>query len=253
MEDLSRCNDIVNAVSNGCKRLVRCADGSVILTTHEPVSVDKDILDCEEAMDVEGRPPPRVFTERFKKDLLDSVLDKCMPGGAPEAGRADAALCRATLPGLVTVRTKLRQKAMEMGSDTLTAADLSSFFGRVCTNELCVRDTFGVDLPPLNVSHPPWFYFPEDEKDYAPRAMAYVKSFLAYPCSSRCVLCDTFFALTEEDEPVDLYGLPEQFKLRNSICCLYGRYEIDAGQLDQLKIVSHGSHFVANWKGRVHY
>jgi hypothetical protein len=256
MRDLSRCNDIVNAVSNSCKRLVRCADGCVVVATHEPTDMNSDVTKClhatREISPTEDETVPRVFTENFKKDLMTGVFDKCIPWVAKANERSETAMCRAVLPGLSTIRYRLRQMAAENNDDTLTSGDISSFFDdHKCTNELCVRDAFGTSLPPLNVSHPEWFYFPDD-RGYLDKASCYIKHFLAAPCSSRCYLCDTFFRLTEEQDSVDLYGLPEQFRLNDIICSLYGRYEVK-GELCGMKITSGGTYFVTTWKNRVYY
>lgn len=113
LRDLSRCNDIVNAVSNKCTRLVECADGSIVLTTHEPKDVNYDAQICQKAVsadNMEDQSLPRVFTEKFKGDLMGCVFDKCIPWVAKENERAVVAMCRAVLPRLTTVRSKLRQR-----------------------------------------------------------------------------------------------------------------------------------------------
>lgn len=125
MQDLSRCNDIVNAVSNKCNRLVECADGSIILTTHEPKDVNYDAQMCQQAVSadsMEDQTVPRVFTENFKKDLMSGVFDKCVPWVANAKQRAEVAMCRAVLPGLMTVRTRLRQMAAEAKNDKIGRA-----------------------------------------------------------------------------------------------------------------------------------
>lgn len=262
MQDLSRCNDIVNAVSNNCKRLAKCVDGSVVLTTHESKDMNSDVNVCrkileEEAVHGEDQTVPRALNGNFEKDLLAGVFDKCGPWAVKSNERAEIAMCRAVLPGLNTIRKKLWQMARENCDDTLNSEEISIFFDHyVCTNELCLRGAFrGNDidtLPCLNVSHPEWFYFPDDS-GYFNNAVSYIKLFLASPCSKRCFLCDTFFRLTEQQDAVDLYGLPEQFRLNDIICSMYGRYEVN-GRLCKLKISPSGkTDFIATWDNKVYY
>ena len=265
LEDLSRCNDIVNAISNNCKRLVRCVDGSVVLTNQESgrdLNFDADA--CRASMEGMEEDPslPRVFTEKFKTDMLAGIYQRCMPNGRADERekRARGALCKASLPGLTALRRTLRRMLAETNDDTLTSEDLVEFFeGHLCGNPMCVKDAFKADktpdlLPRLNVSHPDWFYFPLDY-GYLAKATAYIKLFLKDPCSKRCALCDTFFRITEEDDPVNLYGLPEQFTLNDNICSLYGRYTLNQKRHPLAKLTikaSGGIDFVATWGDEIY-
>lgn len=262
MDNLSRCNDIVNALSNNCKRLVKCADDSVVLATYETKNINSDILKCHDVVKSDSEETlPWVLTDNFRKDLIRGVMDKCGSRAVAAASvpASETAMCRSVLPGLVTIRSRLRQKAAENNDDTITTEDFKAFFeDHLCNNELCVRDAFAGDkpLPPLNVSHPEWFYLPEDDlHGYLDRAIAYVINFLASPASERCYLCDIFFKITEEQDAIDLYGLPEQFRINDTICSLYGRYSIPDGKLSGLKIRSSGKDggFVSTWKNKTFY
>lgn len=258
MQAVSKLNDVVNGLANHCKRLVECADGSIVITNQEAgTDLNTDAERCLESMQesVEDQTLPRVFTEKFKSDLLAPVYKKCLPPLSTDK-RARDALCCAVLPGLASLRRTLRQQLAEMNDDTVSTDDLKTFFdNHLCDNPLCVKDAFKADpkpLPRLNVSHPEWFYFPR-APEYTARAAAYIKLFLKDPCSRRCALCDTFFKITEGQDPVDLYGLPEQFKINDSICSLYGRYTLDQ-PLAGLKIkTSGGSDFVVTWADKIYY
>lgn len=267
LADLSRCNDIVNAISNNCKRLVRCEDGSVVLTNQEcGTDLNFDADECRTSMEGMTEDPtlPRVLTEKFKRDILDRVYRECLPQQANEQEkRAREALCKASLPGLTALRRTLRLMLAEMKDDTLTSDDLVNFFeGHLCSNPMCIKDAFRdtsesdcIPLPRLNVSHPEWFYFPVSI-GYLAKATAYIKLFLKDPCSKRCALCDTFFRVTEEDTPVNLYGLPEQFTLNINICSLYGRYTFDhkSHPLAKLTIkTSGGTDFVVTWGNEIYF
>lgn len=268
LEDLSRCNDIINAISNNCKRLVRCEDGSVVLTNQETgkdLNFDADACRASMTGMKENPSLPGVFTQKFKSDMMADIYKRCMPGGQiradEERKRAREALCKASLPGLTALRRTLRRMLAEINDDTLTSEDLTTFFERhLCDNPMCVKDAFKDKadcnaLPRLNVSHPDWFYFPTDE-GYLGKATAYIKLFLKDPCSKRCALCDLFFRITEEDDPVDLYGLPEQFRLNDNICSLYGRYTINQKQHPLAKLTiktSGGIDFVVTWGHDIYF
>lgn len=262
MEDLSRCNDIVNAISNNCKRLVRCVDGSVVLTNQEignDLNADADA--CRQILQEFKEDPtmPRVFTNKFKADLLAGVYKKCIPFEDREK-RTREALAKASLPGLTALRRTLTRMLAEVNDDTLTSEDLSIFFDKhLCDNPMCVKDEFKEEtedfLPRINVFHPEWFYFPT-ERGYLSKAVAYIKIFLKDPCSRRCALCNLFFDITEGDEPVDLFGLPEQYTLNDNICSLYGKFTVSKNPSPLSKLIikrSGGIDFIATWGDKIFF
>lgn len=254
LEDLSKCNDIVNAISNSCKRLVKCHDGSILIVNQDAgCDVNHDAERCAESMQgsIEDQTLPRVFTEKFKSDLLSAVYKKCVPSTLT-SDRAREALCKSVLPGLTVLRRTIRQRLAELNNDTLTTKNIDCFFDtHLCTNPMCIKDAFKDKndpnpLPRLNVSHPEWFYFPED-LGYLTKAVAYMKMFLKDPCSRRCALCDIYFKITEGDEEIDLFGLPEQFRLNDSICSLYGKYTLQGPLVKLIIKASGGTDFIVYW------
>lgn len=266
LENISRCNDIVNAISNNCKQLVRAADGSVFLLNQEGGTnredINRDAEDCEAVMsrDVEDNTLPWVFTDKFRKDMLMSIYGMAIPGLATNrTSKEDAneAFARSLLPGLVSLKTRIRQLLAESNNDSLSSSALAAFFDdHLCENVMCVRHAVGDDIPPLNVSHPDWVYFPDSSKQYLSDMVGYIKLFLNNPVSKRCSLCDTYFKLTDSDSKIDLFGLPEQFKIDKTICSLYSRHRpVDMGNIcTSLKIKRVvGEDFMVELGGKIYY
>ena len=237
--DLAVCNDAVNAISNSCKRLVRCGDGSLLPLNQEGgvtrEDINNDALDCMRYFDQQTENPdlPWVFGEKFRKDIMDKVYRECIPAlkGSAHPDDALVSFCRSLLPGLKTLRRTLRQKLAETNNDSLTVETFNAFFDFQCTNVMCAAKAFVSNdedvenFPPPNVAHPWWVYNP-DAPGYLRNIVVYIRSFVKNPLSKRCTACNLYFRLTEGDEPVDLFGLPEQFIVNDSICSLYGMYKI---------------------------
>lgn len=239
--DMSKCNDLMNAINNSCKRLTRCEDGSIFPLNQEggvsSEEINSDVYDCMSYFDdqVEDPTVPWVFTEKFKKDIVDKVYTDAIPSLKTNADDALVAFCRSLIPGLPTVRRTLRQMLAEMNVDALQEGQISAFFDVQCTNPMCAAKAFVSPtedpdtFPPPNVAHPRWIYDSTSCEDYLTKMVLYIKEFVAKPISKRCSACNLFFRLTEGEEPVDLFGLPEKFIVNDSICSLYGMYSINAG------------------------
>ncbi|KAK3761557.1 hypothetical protein RRG08_010281 [Elysia crispata] len=240
--DLMKCNDVVNAINNSSKRLVRCADDSLAILNQDggdnADDLNHDLDMCRESFRTSARSDstlPKAFTNDFRKELMEGVYAACLSTSARDAEYRDMskkAFCKSLLPGLKSVRDALRQRLAENNVTNLSGEMLATFFEKhVCDNEMCASKAFcGGDetIPNPNVSHPDWFYFPEkNPSKYHVDAVTYITAFLADPVSNRCSACDLYFKVTEGDDPVDLFALPENFAVNTHICSLVGMYKLN--------------------------
>lgn len=248
LDDLSRCNDLTNAINNSCKRLVEARDKSIFILNQEGginrESLNRTATECAEYITpdegAEETLLPWVFRDKFISELMSDVFKRAIPAynrsETPTKEIEMTALGRSVLPGLATIRATIRQMLAETNNDSLSSVNLTTFFDdHLCGNVLCIKDAFGTDLPRLNVSHPRWFYFPDD-KNYLSNVIVYLRSFIKEPVSHRCSLCDMFFSITQEETPIDLFGLPEQFRINNTICAIYGKFQTDQENMGGLNL-----------------
>ena len=235
MTNLSKCNDIVNAFGNSCKRLVKCEDDTIILLNQEGgvtrKQLNSDLEDCKTKLSAIREDPmlPWVFTSKFREDIMGQMYRECLPTVSSKDKDLDIELfCKSLLPGLTTLRRTLRQMLAETSNDSLSSEEISKFFGFTCTHPMCASKVFRetADIPPPNVSHPMWLYN-TNTPDYIQRTVMYIRDFNKRQVSKRCTACDLYFRLTEGEDAVDLFGLPEQFVVNDSICSLYGMFKID--------------------------
>ncbi|GFR77351.1 hypothetical protein ElyMa_003965800 [Elysia marginata] len=252
LQDLSRVNDLVSAIDNTTHKLVRCHDGTLLPLMYDggsnPEDLNRDISDCKKVYDglaCEDTPPPAVFTKKFREDMIGEFYDAAVSQavtGTPlsSENRYDNdfidAFCRSLVPGLPSLKHTITGLFHDKRLDGLREDDINTFFSYRCTDSMCaskalwdgvkVNDDFTVDdpIPPPNVKHPNWFYYPEMNGNYATDVFVYIRDFLNEPSSHKCSACDVDCCLMDDDRPVDLFGLPETFHLNMTICVLYGLY-----------------------------
>lgn len=261
---MSRCNDIVNAICNSCKHLVRASDGSLLLLNKEggdtPEELNADSVGCAEVVNGEMvETLPRIFTNKFREDMMTSLYTAAVPAHHLQQKPADphAAFARSIIPGLKRLRCTLSQMMAQEQLDDVLPAEISAFFDdHLCTSPLCLRQKFGKGIPLLNVSHPPWFYLPKDTPDYLYKCAGYIQSFLKTPVSSRCGLCDIYSSVCDSVTPINLFGLPEQFSVNSTICSLYSRHEVVSAEgLPTLRFnkVADTNEYVVQFHGTIYY
>ena len=236
---LSRANDVVNAISNTCKTLVKAHDGNIFLLNqegglqeriinHDTVECGLELEKCKSGDDL----PIYAFSEKFKDDMLNTVYKSVIPNYYEQVNDdcGNLKMALGCIPGLVTIKNRVCALLGEYNlSNQVSSSDLDNFFIKhKCDNPLCASKDFfymikpGSEPPMLNVSHPDWLYNTPHTKDedheYVHKFIQYIKLFLSEPVSKKCVLCDIFFTLTESENSVNLFGLPEEFIMNETIC-----------------------------------
>ena len=139
MQDISKLNDVVNAISNNCKVLVKCSDDKTVVLLNQEGGINTEDL-SRDAVDAatftfqnnnkENSQLPRVFTNTFRKDLLDDIYKQSIPllrKFSDKRAKDDEAYARSMLPGLRTIRRRLRQLLAESNNHSLTESQLTEF------------------------------------------------------------------------------------------------------------------------------
>lgn len=253
IDDLTRVNELVSAIDNTTHKLAVCPDGTLLSIMHDggstPDALNRDINNCREIYEAEANAdesdkPPSVFTARFRKDMMESFYQAASRqaiGGTPLTNKTKAdenfidVFCRSLVPGLPSLRRHLLRLVADRRIASLSQDEIDTFLSYRCSERMCaskglwdgvhVNDDLSVDdpIPPPNVKHPHWLYYPEDNQpQYCADAVVYIKEFLHDQSSHQCSACDVDYCILDDRAPIDLFGLPETFRLNQTICAFYG-------------------------------
>ena len=273
---LSRANDVVNSINNTCKTFVKAQDGNIFILNQEggleERVINQDVIECNKALENSKSGddlPIYIFTEKFKDDMLNTVYKSVIPS-YDEINKFNLKIGMGCIPGLICIKSIINSLLGEYNlSNQITTNELDTFFNKhKCDNPLCAsKDFFTMikadsETPMLNVSHPEWIYnLPKqnEECEYVQKFIQYLKFFLNEPVSKKCVLCDIFFTLTESEDAVNLFGLPEEFIINETICNLYGKFSLkQIKSVGSLKIVQHKNnlnqeYYIVHLDNKIYY